>query len=323
MAMPEPAPSSPAPVRATPDAVATWVPRHATDVVRTLRRGQLGPWDPTQRRTHDGAVWRTIRTPEGPAVARFTQSGAELRCEAWGAGAGHVVARAPWLAGGDDDPAGFEPAHPFLELAHRRHPGMRIAGSGDMLHGLVGAILEQRVEFVAAMASWSRLLARLGDPAPPPAPEGMRVFPSGGAWHTIGEGEWRAVGVDLRRAAAIRWVAARERSLQRLVDDARPLEDVDRALRAVPGVGAWTSAEVRQRVLGDADAVSVGDVHLPRDVGMTLVGRAFDDAELVAYLERWRGHRYRVTRLVYAAGATSGPRRAPRRTPGPRPERRA
>ncbi|MFC7430457.1 MULTISPECIES: DNA-3-methyladenine glycosylase family protein [unclassified Agrococcus] len=320
--MSDPALHEVSPAPAPPDAVTTWVPRHATDLVRTLRRGQLGAWDPTQRRTHDGAVWRTIRTPSGPASARFTQSGAELRCEAWGAGAEHVVARAPWLAGGDDDPTGFVAAHPLLELAHRRHAGLRIAGSGDMLHGLVGAILEQRVEYVAAMRSWSQLVGRLGEPAPGPVPTGMRIFPAGAAWHTIGEGDWRAVGVDLRRAAAIRWVAARERSLQRLVDDASPLDAVDRALRALPGIGVWTSAEVRQRVLGDPDAVSVGDVHLPRDVGMTLVGRAFDDAELLAYLEPWRGHRYRVTRLVYAAGAASGPRRAPRRTPGPRPERR-
>ena len=44
---------------------------------------------------------------------------------------------------------------------------------------------------------------------------------------------------------------------------------MDRRLRALPGVGPWTSAEVRLR-LGDPDAVSVGDDHLPKLVGDAL-----------------------------------------------------
>ncbi|WP_344341935.1 DNA-3-methyladenine glycosylase 2 family protein [Agrococcus versicolor] len=317
MAAADDAPSLPA-----PDAWREWAPRLPTSIAQTIGRAQQGRRDPTQRRDPDGAVWRTMRTPDGPAVVRFEQRGARILCRAWGAGAAWAVERAPWLLGDGDDPSGFEPQHPFLEAAHRRHPGMRIAGSGDMLHGLVGAILEQRVEAVAALASWSRLVQRLGEPAPHPAPAGMRIFPSGAAWLGLEQGEWRAVGVDLRRAATIRWVAARERSMQRLVDERRDLETIDRVLLSMPGIGPWTSAEVRQRVLGDADAVSVGDVHLAPVVGQTLAGRSFDDAELVAFLEPWRGHRYRVARLVYAGGAVVRPRIAPRRTPGPRPESR-
>ena len=40
----------------------------------------------------------------------------------------------------------------------------------------------------------------------------------------------------------------------------------------------WTSAEVRQRSLGDPDAVSFGDYHVAKDVGWALVGEAVDDA---------------------------------------------
>ena len=65
----------------------------------------------------------------------------------------------------------------------------------------------------------------------------------------------------------------------------------DRRLRAIAGIGPWTAAEVRQRVSGDADAVSVGDYHLPAMVGWTLVGPEVDDGGMLELLAPYRGHR--------------------------------
>jgi 3-methyladenine DNA glycosylase/8-oxoguanine DNA glycosylase len=79
-------------------------------------------------------------------------------------------------------------------------------------------------------------------------------------------------------------------------------EEADRRMRSVPGVGIWTSAEVRQRAFGDPDAVSFGDYHVAKDVGWALTGAPFDDAALEAFLEPWRPHRGRVPALVGAAG---------------------
>ena len=73
-----------------------------------------------------------------------------------------------------------------------------------------------------------------------------------------------------------------------------PYDEADRRLRSLPGVGVWTSAEVRQRALGDPDAVSFGDYHVAKDVGWALTGTPFDDAELAEFLEPWRPHRGRV-----------------------------
>ena len=82
-------------------------------------------------------------------------------------------------------------------------------------------------------------------------------------------------------------------------------------LRVVPGVGVWTAAEVAQRVLGDADAVSFGDYHVARDIGWALTGSPVDDDGLAELLEPYAGHRYRVQRLLELAGARL-PRRGPR-----------
>jgi 3-methyladenine DNA glycosylase/8-oxoguanine DNA glycosylase len=87
-----------------------------------------------------------------------------------------------------------------------------------------------------------------------------------------------------------------------------PDEVADRALRSLPGVGVWTSAEVRQRAHGHADAVSFGDYHVAKDIGWALTGAPVDDDGLAELLEPYRPHRYRVQRLLELDGA-----RRPRR----------
>ena len=60
--------------------------------------------------------------------------------------------------------------------------------------------------------------------------------------------------------------------------------EADRRLRSLPGIGVWTSAEIRQRAAGDADAVSVGDYHLAKAVGWTLARRITDDVGMLELL---------------------------------------
>jgi 3-methyladenine DNA glycosylase/8-oxoguanine DNA glycosylase len=64
--------------------------------------------------------------------------------------------------------------------------------------------------------------------------------------------------------------------------------------------------------LGDADAVSVGDYHLPHTIAWALAGEPrADDDRMLELLEPWRGHRARVIRLIEGAGIHA-PRRGPR-----------
>jgi 3-methyladenine DNA glycosylase/8-oxoguanine DNA glycosylase len=84
-----------------------------------------------------------------------------------------------------------------------------------------------------------------------------------------------------------------------------------RRLRAIPGIGVWTAAEVRHTALGDPDAVSFGDYHVAKDIGWALTGSEVDDDALAELLEPYAGHRYRVQGLLKLAGA-GRPRRGPR-----------
>ena len=91
-----------------------------------------------------------------------------------------------------------------------------------------------------------------------------------------------------------------------------PLPDAYARLMAVPGIGPWTTAEVGVRALGDDDAVSVGDFHLPNLVAFALAGEPRgDDARMLELLEPYRGQRARVIRLLELSGIRA-PRYGPR-----------
>ena len=77
--------------------------------------------------------------------------------------------------------------------------------------------------------------------------------------------------VDPARSRAVVTAARVAESLERTVSV--PHEEADRRLRTLPGIGVWTSAEVRARAHGDPDAVSFGDYHVAKDIGWALAGR--------------------------------------------------
>jgi hypothetical protein len=80
---------------------------------------------------------------------------------------------------------------------------------------------------------------------------------------------------------------------------------------APPRLGPWTAAQVGS-ALGDADAVPVGDYHLPNTVDWVLAGepRGTDD-RMLELLEPFAGHRGRAARLLTLSGVHA-PRFGPR-----------
>jgi 3-methyladenine DNA glycosylase/8-oxoguanine DNA glycosylase len=258
-------------------------------------------------RCADGAIWRTSLLASGPVTARITRAAPNtVNCEAWGAGAAEFADALPKLLGADDDPSGFAPAEPTIAAAHRRAPHLRIGRTDRVLEALVPAVLEQRVPGAESFRSWRVLVTKFGAPAPGPAPPRMRVPPAADVWPRIPSWEFHRANVDPGRARTVVGCAQRASSLERLAR--RPGQAAREALRSLPGVGVWTAAETTQRALGDADALSIGDYHLAKVIGWTLVGHPIDDARMVELLEPVRPHRYRAVRLLEVSGLARNPR---------------
>ncbi len=272
-----------------------------------------GGGDPTYRTDPGGVIWRGLRTPVGTATLRITPrpTDADVVGEAWGDGADWALQQLPAMLGAEDDPTGFEAHHhQLVAQLWRRHPHWRVPKSGLVMESLVPAVIEQKVTGKEAASGWRRLVYRYGEPAPGPGGErNLRVMPSPETLRGIPSWEWLKLHVDPARSRTVvtasRSAAALERTVGLAVDEA------DRRLRSLPGVGVWTSAEVRSRAHGDADAVSFGDYHVAKDVGWALTGEAVDDAGLAVLLEPFRPHRLRVQVLVGMAGL-GRPRRGPR-----------
>ncbi|KAB1642551.1 DNA-3-methyladenine glycosylase family protein [Gulosibacter chungangensis] len=295
-----------------------WTPPHPTDLGATVSSLQHGAYDPTFQWLTPGQDALITRRFNGrPATLQLTQlSGDSIRAHAWGPGAEIALDRAPDICGATDDDSRFEPLLPELESEHRHRRGMRIPRTGEVFAELVPVVLEQKVLVVQAVASYRRLVMRFGEQAPGPLPADlaarMRVAPDAATWRRIPSWAWHRAGVDPSRSRTVVQLAERAAAIDRLTRfDAA---DARARLESLPGVGAWTSAEVAQRALGDADAVSVGDFHLRKHVGHALEGRDFTDEEMLVALEPWRGHRFRALRLILA----TGPRRDRR---GPRLEK--
>ncbi len=307
-------PAAPPPDRAPtpPDHESSWRPDWPLDLRRALSLDLRGTGDPTLRFTPDGA-WRTTTTPDGPATLRITVTAGQVRVQAWGPGAVWAGERVPCWLGADDRLEGFDPCgHPLVDRLHRSSTWLRLGGTGRTWDALVPAVLEQKVTTIEAHRVWRALLRLAGDPAPGPAPEGMRVMPSARRLLDVTDWQWHACGLDGARRRALRAVASVASRLE--PDEGCDSAALQRRLRSVPGIGVWTAAEVVQRTFGDPDTVSVGDYHLKNIVGWSLAGRKTDDAGMLELLEPWRGHRQRVVRLLLVGGSRP-PRRGPRNAP--------
>ena len=258
-----------------------------------------------------GEVWRATRTPDGPATLHLEMCGELLQGEGWGPGGDRALGGVAELVGEADDRRSFRPRRPVLRALQRRFVGLRIGRTGAVLEAIVPAVLEQKVTGLEYRRAWRRLVLAFSEPAP--GPHGLMLPVAPGELAARPYHAWHPLGVERRRAEVIRTLARHAHRLEETAALPRPI--AAQRLLAFPGVGPWTVAEVALRAFGDADAVSVGDYHVPHLVSWALAGEPRgSDARMLELLEPYRGHRGRVIRLL-ELGALHPPRRGPRLPP--------
>jgi 3-methyladenine DNA glycosylase/8-oxoguanine DNA glycosylase len=251
-----------------------------------------------------------MHSPGGPVTmrVRVRRADAEITVQAWGTGSEWVMERAPAIVGMHDRPEDFRTTNALVAMLHRRLRGLRVIRVGTVYDLAVATTVEQRVTTLEARRSWHTLVRRHGEPAP--GPGGLVLPPSPRVIARLPDWEWRGIGIEGRRAATMRHIAQDASGLDR----AAAISDtiLENRLLGIRGVGPWTGAHVMHVAAADADAVPVGDWHLPRHVGFALAGEPrADDARMLELLEPFRPDRARVWRLL-VAGTRPPPRRAPR-----------
>ena len=266
---------------------------------------------PSLRARSDG-LWRSTRTPDGSVTVRIAVGADEVVADAWGAGSEWALSHLGAWLGENDDPSELIPRHGVVADAARAGRGMRFASVGVLVELLIPTILAQKVTGIAAGRSYRQLVARYGEPAP--GPGSMRLPPDPHRLAALPYYDFHPLGVEQKRAQTIIGVC-------RAADRIEATMGVDlaaayRYLHSLRGIGPWTTALVMRIARGDADAVPVGDYHVPNTVAWALAGEERGtDERMLELLEPYAGQRGRVVRLLerYNGHAPAyGPKLAPR-----------
>ncbi|GIF18296.1 3-methyladenine DNA glycosylase/8-oxoguanine DNA glycosylase [Actinoplanes tereljensis] len=285
------------------------IPPERFHFARTLAPLLAPQFDPIGRLSAD-TFSLAARTPDGPAAIHLSrEKSGEIETKSYGPGAEWLAGNADAISGLRDDVTGF-PAlaqkHELVRQLARTFAGIRMPRTGMVFHRVLRAILEQKVTGVEAFRAYRQIVKKFGEPAPgpgdlllPPDPAAIAATPYW-AFHPL--------GVEQRRTQALLRAAQVAARLEECADS----ETATRRLTALPQIGPWTAAEVVRIAYGDADAVSVGDYHVPNTVAFGLAGESRGtDERMLELLEPFKGHRGRVCDLL-AHGGIRAPRFGPR-----------
>jgi 3-methyladenine DNA glycosylase/8-oxoguanine DNA glycosylase len=266
------------------------------DLGRTFALQRFGLYDPTSSWSN-GVLRKAFLGARGVDVIEMSSTGQGLAMRAMGADADAIVDDMRESLDIDDGYGTFAPAHPLLAKLHRSLGGMRLVRVPWRFDVAACTVLQQRVTVREAWQQWSRIARRYGDVAP----HDLRAFP--GAERVANMESWRfeQLGVDPKRTRAM--IGLARDVCRRGTFGWTDVSRVRKHMRAVRGIGPWTTEMTLGFGYGDPDALPLADLHLPHLVTWALAReRRGSDERMQELLEPYRGHRFRAVRLLLAAG---------------------
>ncbi|MBT9490095.1 MAG: DNA-3-methyladenine glycosylase 2 family protein [Rubrivivax sp.] len=203
---------------------------------------------------------------------------------------GSLLARVRHSFDLDADPAQIDPVLARLPVAPR--PGLRLPGCFDGFELAVRVILGQQVTVQAARTLVRRLVQQFGTPIDTPFSGLDRLFPDAATIAAADPETIGRLGIVRQRVRALQALAAEVAAGRLLLHRDAPLEPTLAALRALPGIGEWTTQLVAMRALAGPDAFPATDIGLLNALGTR------DVAAVTQAAEDWRPWRaYAVIRL--------------------------
>ncbi len=266
---------------------------------RTFSLQRLGQYDPTAVMGRDEFAKAFIYRGEPGAVSIEREEGG-LGVRAYGPFAEALLAETVAGLGQDDCYASFATEDTGVWRLHRRLPGLRLLRVPWLYDMTCSAILQQRIRTVDAMRDWRRIAQRWGTSFSAGGVE-LRAFPGADALAQVAGFELEALGIDAKRTRTLLKFAQESRFLPLRTE--MDFAELRKHLVRIPGIGPWTTETVLGYGAGDVDAAIPGDLHLPHVVCYALAGeQPGSDERMLELLEPFRGHRFRIIRLLYASG---------------------
>ena len=243
------------------------------------------------------ALQRVLRVGGEPVFCGVLQSGDRVVFAARAAteaAALEGLRRVRFASGVDDDLSEFRARFArdrFIGRAVRAFPALRIRRRPDPWETLLVAITEQLIEVDRAVVIQRRLTARHGYRC---AETGLRDAPSSSAIATLAPAELCAFDLPGHRAQTLRRAAA-EVARGRVDLFAADHEAGWRRLRAIRGIGPWTTEMLATQGQGRFDQLPAGDLGYVKVCGRLFTGRPkarAEEADIRAFFERygeWKG----------------------------------
>jgi DNA-3-methyladenine glycosylase II len=274
-------------------------------------------------RCRGGVLERLLHVEGAPAIVRAAQPARDrVVLGAWAADRAtgqEAIARMRFALGLDDD---LRPFHerfrfdPLIGPSVRRAPWLRPMRRPEPFEALAWGICEQLVEYERAAAIQRRIVRRHGPRCPD---TGLRDVPAPRTVAGLAPAALQAMDLSAGRALAL-VKAAREVASGRVDLHAADPERGWRRLRAIPGIGSWTTDVLALHGQGRFDVLPAGDLAYRKLVAALQAGggdpRArVDEAEVRAFFAPYAGwaglagvHALRATgRWAAAAGAPVRP----------------
>lgn len=255
-----------------------------------------------------GVYRRTMALPNGVGIVALTPQAGHIECTLDLDAETDVdiaLGRCRRLLDLDADPAVVD-AHlatdPVLAPLVERAPGRRVPGHVDGNELAVRAVLGQQVSVAGARTLAGRLVARYGLALTRPSGALTHLFPTAAA---LAAADPASLTMPASRRRAVLGMCAALADGSIVLDAptrttaSDTLDETQRRLLALAGIGPWTVSYIAMRALGDRDAF------LPTDLGVRKaverLGFRGDPRSVSAMAERWRPWRAYATHHLWGS----------------------
>lgn len=251
----------------------------------------------------NGSYRRTLRLPGGFGVVELVPRDDHVRATFRLDGLADLAAavhRCRRLLDLDADPHAYASVlggDDLLAPLVLASPGLRAPGAVDGAETAIRAVLGQQVSLAAARTAAARLVAAYGSPLAQPDGALTHAFPSP---EVLAGASLDEIGLPRSRRETVRELARRLASGELVLHGGADLDEIQRRLLEIPGVGPWTAGYISLRALGDPDAFPVGDAGLRRAAHRLGLLTA---AALATRSERWRPWRAYAAHYLWSLDA--------------------